>query len=78
MYISAVPLYYKKQLYIYKCGGLCWYVVGVKGQLIISFPLAWRERQLPFFGMQEFLWFFRMLECPSIPYLQAFVVKHAM
>jgi len=37
----------------------------------IMAPMAWRERQLPFFGMRKLLWLLEMLESPSI-----FTSKH--
>ena len=40
-------------------------------------PMAWRERQLPFYGMLKFLWLPRTPKYIYL-YLQAFLVKHAI
>ena len=51
-------------------------LVGVQGYVI--FISAWRERQVPFYGLWEFLGFLENARNPKYPNLQASVEKHAI
>ena len=50
--------------------------VGVQGYTIFISP--WRERQVPFYGLWEFLGFLENTRIPKYPNLQASEEKHAI
>ena len=68
--------YPRKERGAQKC--CCIGVGGCAGVCIFIFLPAWRERQVPFYGLWEFLGFLENARNPKYPHLQAFVEKHAI